>query len=95
MQYVRKPSITFQSSLYWSATDAPAVNPTQALSHFCSLMGENEKRDTEKCRRIVFTYENSSPAQASGQMHLPLQNSYHTQYWTSYSMGYLLVWGSY
>lgn len=51
MQYVRKPSITFQSSLYWSATDAPAVNPTQALSHFCSLMGENEKRDTRTMQK--------------------------------------------
>ena len=54
MQYVMKPSITFQSSLYWSATDAPAVNPTQALRHFCSLMGENEKRDTRTMQDCVY-----------------------------------------
>ena len=62
MQYVMKPSITFQSSLYWSATDAPAVNPTQALSHFCSLMGENEKRDTRTMQDCVYLWKQlSSP----------------------------------
>lgn len=53
MQYGRKPSITLQSSLYWSATDAPAINPTQALSHFCSLMREKHeiKQKGEKDRK--------------------------------------------
>lgn len=63
MQNVKKPYITLQSSLYWSATDTPAINPTQALSHFCSLMREKYaiKREGKKRQGKLgmFTPENS------------------------------------
>lgn len=70
--------ITLQSSLYWSATDAPAINPAQALSHFCSLMRKNmeqkrkERNTQEKCRsqECVFSWKQPTKSYTSGQMHL-------------------------
>lgn len=66
---MRKAHITLQSSLHWSAADAPAINPTQALSHFRGLMREKYETGGKKDREnqeYVYSREQPMKSYVSG-----------------------------
>lgn len=91
-------NITLQSSLYWSPADAPAINPTQTLSHFCSLMSvkygiktKKINKNKNKCRSQENIYSWKQPTKPMLQVRCTCFNSYHTQCWMPYSTGQLLV----